>query len=149
MTSKSIFAGILLFLSQALAAEPCWRNTICSAPAAAAFPGLWDSNIYAPSSRSVKPATVLSYPSLKELGKFGGVAVSLQGNGSTLAFDFGIEVGGIATINYSTNSPGQLGIGFTEAKNWIMQGSDDSNGKFAGKLDIPPNYQEGKFAEVS
>lgn len=130
MTFENVLTALVLFLAQSAGAQSCWRTTTCSAPTTAAFPGPWNDNIYAPSSRTINPVTVLSYPSLKEFGKYGSVAAGLQGNGSTLSFDFGIEVGGIATIKYSTSSPGQLGIGFTEAKDWIMQGSDDSNGKF-------------------
>ncbi len=57
---------------------------------------------------------------------------SLVGNSSNFVFDFGIEVGGIATVDFTSTGPGALGIAFTEAKNWIVEWSDSSNGKFQG-----------------
>ena len=57
---------------------------------------------------------------------------TLIGNASAVVYDFGIEVGGIATVKYSTTGgPGKLGLSFTEAKNWIGLASDSSNGPFA------------------
>jgi hypothetical protein len=44
---------------------------------------------------------------------------ALVGNGSILVFDFGIEVGGLATLDFTSTGPGAKGIAFTEAKNWI------------------------------
>jgi hypothetical protein len=57
----------------------------------------------------------------------------LIGNGSNLVFDFGIEVGGIVSVSYSSSSSGSLGLAFTEASTWIGEWSDASNGKFAGR----------------
>lgn len=47
-------------------------------------------------------------------------------------FDFGIEVGGIVAVNYTSSGPASLGLAFSEAKNWIGEWSDTSNGKFRG-----------------
>jgi hypothetical protein len=57
----------------------------------------------------------------------------LKGNGSNLVFDFGIEVGGIVSVSYSSSGTGSLGLAFTEASTWIGEWSDASNGKFAGR----------------
>jgi hypothetical protein len=57
----------------------------------------------------------------------------LRGNGSGLVFDFGVEVGGILTIQYTATGPGSIGLAFTEASTWIGEWSDASNGKFAGR----------------
>jgi hypothetical protein len=56
----------------------------------------------------------------------------LVGNGSILVFDFGTEVGGIATVDFASTEPGAIGIAFTEAKHWIREWSDTSNGGFKG-----------------
>jgi hypothetical protein len=43
-----------------------------------------------------------------------------------------MEVGGLASLEYSTTGLGAIGIAFTEAKNWIGEWSDSSNGEFEG-----------------
>ncbi|CZT11599.1 related to alpha-L-rhamnosidase A [Rhynchosporium graminicola] len=112
----------------AVNAAGCWRNTACTGPKIAAFPGDWDKYNYAPSSRVVSP---ISY-----FAPAGGVsthypaAVSLNGNNNQLIFDFGKLVGGIVTVSYSATGAGNLGMAFTEAKNWTGEASDSSNGSF-------------------
>lgn len=130
MAPTIIFLFSLLFASTALA-QTCWRNTNCTGPTVAAFPGPWDSNIYSPASRKVSPANVLSLSNGSGISSYPG-ASSLVRNGSALVFDFGIEVGGIVSVDYSTTGgAGALGLAFTEAKNWIGLASDSSNGAFA------------------
>jgi hypothetical protein len=82
----------------------------------------------APSSRTVSPKFVLSAGTGQTISSYPG-AGNLTGNGSSLVFDFGMEVGGIVTINYtvSGSGPGAIGLAFTEAKNWIGESSDYSN----------------------
>ncbi|CAN9188782.1 unnamed protein product [Alternaria alternata] len=112
-------------------AGSCWRDTTCNGPTEAAFQGPWHGNIYAPSSRTVRPRSVVtirdrhpaSYPRL----------VVLRGNGTNVVFDFGIEVGGIASLSYTSNGTGAIGLAFSEASTWIGEWSDASNGKFAGR----------------
>ncbi|KAL9064123.1 MAG: hypothetical protein Q9157_007945 [Trypethelium eluteriae] len=111
--------------------QSCWRDTLCTGPEQAAFPGAWDSNIFAPASRIVSPAQILSLSSGESISNYTGPA-SLSGNGSALVFDFGKEVGGIATLDYSTTASGAVGLAFTEGKNWIGEWSDSSNGEFKG-----------------
>ena len=112
-------------------AQSCWRNVACSGPTEASFPGPWQDSIFAPSSRTVSPKSILSLATGQVTSSYPGPAI-LTGNGSSIVFDFGIEVGGIATVGYTASGPGTLGLAFTEAKDYIGQWSDSSNGAFKG-----------------
>ena len=120
--------GGLITLSQA---QSCWRSTNCTGPQEAAFPGTWDSSIYAPESRSVIPKYVLSPDGDSSSTEYSG-SITLKNNGSSVVLDFGLEVGGIISLNYSTTAPAALGMAFTESKIWIGEWSDSSNGGFKG-----------------
>lgn len=111
-------------------AQSCWGNLTCTGPLDAAFPGEWSTNIFAPSSRTVAPTSILSLANASVTSAWPGPA-HIAGNGSALVFDFGKEVGGLATISYTTQGSGALGLAFSEAKNYIGLWSDSSNGKFA------------------
>ncbi|THW17031.1 Six-hairpin glycosidase [Aureobasidium pullulans] len=111
-------------------AQSCWENLTCTGPLDAAFPGEWSTNIFAPSSRTVAPSSILSLANASVISAWPGSA-HIAGNGSALVFDFGKEVGGLATISYTTQGSGALGLAFSEAKNYIGLWSDSSNGKFA------------------
>jgi hypothetical protein len=112
-------------------AASCWRDTNCTGPSSAVFPGVWDDNIYAPATRSVYPRLVLSR-NLTHLADF-PAQPAISGNGSLQIFDFGIEVGGIVTINYNvTGDAGALGVAFSESKTYTGEWSDNSNGGFKG-----------------
>ncbi|KAB5542938.1 putative alpha-L-rhamnosidase B [Coniochaeta sp. 2T2.1] len=132
---KNHFLNWLLLLSTASRAlgQSCWRNTSCSDLTKSAFPGPWESNIYAPTSRKVKPKTII--PMTTGIGNipYSGVQ-GLVHNASGLVFDFGLEVGGIVTIKYevSGNFSGAVGLAFSEARNYIGMWSDTSNGGFKG-----------------
>lgn len=125
-------AGLGFFLSSFIpgtTAQSCWRNTPCSEVTTAAFPGEWDANNFSPSSRSVIPKTILD-GSGSQIGTWPG-STSLGGDRSTVVLDFGLEVGGIVTLNFtvsSTTASGAIGLAFSEAKNWIGPKSDSSNG---------------------
>lgn len=137
-----LLSHFLLFSSLALAQNLCWKNISCSGPADTAFPGPWEKNIYAPSLRTVRPKKVLSGLGGEEDGGdfedllHSGKSLTLSGNGSQIVFDFGIEVGGIVTLDYTTTtttgSGAAIGLAFTEAKDWIGEWSDSSNGAFKG-----------------
>jgi hypothetical protein len=84
--------------------------------------------------------------------------VNLKGNGSLIVFDFGIEVGGIVHLNYTSSGSGALGLAFTEAKDWIGEWSDSSNALYhdgalyanfssagKGSYDMPDKYLRGGF----
>jgi len=65
------------------------------------------------------------------ISKFPGNS-RLPWNSCQLVFDFGIEVGGLITLKYSTTGRGSIGLAFTESKNWIGEWFDSSNGSFKG-----------------
>jgi hypothetical protein len=69
--------------------------------------------MYSPTSRIASPARILnadnSFQSKYPEGS------SLSANGSILIYDFGQEVGGLVTLNYSAVGSGTLGLAFTEA----------------------------------
>ncbi|KAK1974527.1 hypothetical protein LZ30DRAFT_558186, partial [Colletotrichum cereale] len=122
-------------------AQTCWRNATCTHPTEASFPGPWDENIYAPDSRTARPRSVLSLSTSEPLAPFRSSCSSssssavqvLRGNGSALVFDFGVLVGGVTTVNYTlSGGPATLGLAWTEAKNWIGEHSDNSNGNYRG-----------------
>ncbi|KAI1504668.1 alpha-L-rhamnosidase B [Biscogniauxia marginata] len=115
-------------------AQNCWRDTPCSNVQSAAFPGPeWDSNIFAPSSRIVGPSAVFSLGSGEKIGSW-PIQFTLDEDLPSAYIDFGIEVGGIVTIDYEVSSlsgDGSIGLAFTEAKNWIGPVSDSSSGQLS------------------
>ncbi|TVY80443.1 hypothetical protein LSUE1_G003567 [Lachnellula suecica] len=143
------FAAILSHKS-VVAADSCWRDTVCTGPSSAAFPGTWDQYNYSPSSRTVSPARIYAPSNSSFNTDYPGPA-SLKGNGSLLVFDFGKEVGGIVTVAYSAFGKGSLGLAFTEAKNWTGEISDSSNGSldFVGEGAIYGNITSTLTGEGS
>ncbi|KAF3761761.1 family 78 glycoside hydrolase [Cryphonectria parasitica EP155] len=131
MVVLNLFFGLLAAVP--VLGDSCWRNTTCSAITEAAFPGVWDDDIFAPDSRLVPPQSILSASNGEIISSWNGTA-NLAGNGSQLVFDFGKEVGGIVHLEFtaSGNSSGAVGLAFTEGKNWIGEWSDSSNGEFVG-----------------
>ncbi|KAL4946308.1 hypothetical protein BDV06DRAFT_218438 [Aspergillus oleicola] len=107
----------------------CWRNTTCTGPTEPSFPGPWDEYNYAPDSRFVKPKSVLSLPAGELITEYSSsLALSLSTSDEGLVFDFGLEVGGIITVQYTASNLITLGLAFTEAKDYIGRESDNSNG---------------------
>lgn len=110
----------------------CWRDTPCNWPLNAAFTGKWESNVLAPPSRIVAPSALLSVTG-NDIDRWPTVAV-LNGSQTGLVFDFGLEVGGVVTVDYTVASAGApndgLGLAFSEAKDYIGPRSDSSNGIF-------------------
>lgn len=124
----------LSLLSGRTIAQTCWRALECTGPLETAFSGPWEDNIYAPVSRTVSPISILSLENASVIASYPS-RITLRGNGSALVYDFGKEVGGIVSVDYTTtNGPGALGLAFTEAKNWIGLASDSSNGAFANGI---------------
>ncbi|KAI0429080.1 Six-hairpin glycosidase-like protein [Xylaria sp. FL1042] len=119
-----------LFVTSSLVARgravSCWRETTCTGPLEPAFPGDWDAYNYAPDSRSVKPMMVLSSDASSSTTYDGSVVLS--GDIPQVVLDFGLEVGGITSFNYMSDGAAQIGLAWTEAKNWIGSDSDYSNG---------------------
>ncbi|KAL3471257.1 Six-hairpin glycosidase-like protein [Aspergillus californicus] len=117
---------VLGFATAALAS--CWRNSSCTGPSSPAFPGPWDANNYAPDSRTVQPKSILSLPNGNLISAYPSETALLTTDEIGLVFDFGIEVGGIVTVEYTASEDTTLGLAFTEAKNYIGRTSDNSNG---------------------
>lgn len=129
MASNHVIKGLVLGFCLSLfltLAEACWGNATCNGPPRASFPGPWESNMYSPSSRTVSPHTILDADGNK-LSTYPGPA-TLKQNGSLVIFDFGQEVGGISTVNFTSQGQGSIGLAFSEAKNFTGFNSDESNG---------------------
>ncbi|KAJ6120009.1 hypothetical protein N7523_004289 [Penicillium sp. IBT 18751x] len=159
---RAYWSGLLVALCSLLTlsgAQSCWRNTLCSGPTESAFSGDWEKNIYAPTSRTVRPSSTLS--NLKRNASTTSLhptRATLHGNGSLVVFDFGREVGGIVHLEYSSSGSGALGLAFSEAKDWIGEWSDSSNSLYhdgalyanfssSGRhsYDMPDRYLRGGF----
>lgn len=122
------------FATAALAAS-CWRNTSCSGFPEASFPGPWEANIYSPASRSIHPKFVLSRDG-EFVSEYGSeTSITLDSSATSMVFDFGIEVGGIISFDYALTGSNttDLGLAFTEAKDFIGPGSDSSRGGSGGR----------------
>jgi len=132
MLSAKFQCWLTLCFLTIVSAQSCWRNTTCNRIREAAFPGPWDANIYAPSSRTVAPKSVLTGEG--RTTRPWSPPEGLPSNGSRLVFDFGKEVGGIVTLRYAVRGSGRgaVGLAFSEARNWIGEWSDSSNGAFRG-----------------
>jgi hypothetical protein len=127
MSPWSLLLGLVaVSTASASSSSGCWRNTACTGPTTASFSGPWDSYIYSPNSRVVSPVEVLN-ESQVVLAQYPRHFV-LSGNGSMVIYDFGKEVGGVTTVQYTASGSGQLGLAWTEAKNWTGTMSDESNG---------------------
>ncbi|KAL3444047.1 Six-hairpin glycosidase-like protein [Aspergillus insuetus] len=109
-------------------AQSCWRGAQCTGPLSPAFPGPWESNMFAPRSRTIQPRNVLTLPNGEYLAD-DERHFTLDNTTTALVFDFGIEVGGLVSVDYTlTGSATRLGLAFTEAKNHIGTESDSSRG---------------------
>ncbi|KAK5796458.1 hypothetical protein VI817_005743 [Penicillium citrinum] len=118
----------LLSITHTSKAQSCWRNTSCSGPTESAFSGVWDKNIFAPESRTVRPVSALSDPRVNvSISSDDLTPIELHGNGSLVVLDFSKEVGGIVHLEYTSSGSGALGLAFTEGKNWIGEWSDSSS----------------------
>ncbi|CAG8020403.1 unnamed protein product [Penicillium salamii] len=140
-------------------ADSCWRDTSCSGPTESAFNGPWEENIFAPASRTVRPAsTLLELKKNASTDSLYPYKASLHGNGSTIVFDFGLEVGGIVHLNYTSTGKASIGLAFTEAKTWIGEWSDSSSALYhdgalyanisssgTGSYVMPDKYLRGGF----
>lgn len=103
----------------------CWRNTSCDGPLAPAFTGPWESYILAPDSSWIEPRSIFTLTNTTASPYPG--SITLTRGQSLYVLDFGFEVGGVVHLDWSTNDTGQLGLAFSEAKNWIGESSDNSH----------------------
>jgi hypothetical protein len=94
------------------------------------FKGPWEANNYSPVARMVKPKRALALTG-RLIGEYKGTT-EFKHNGTTMVFDFGVEVGGVVSFDYTGNAPATVGLAFSESKTYIGQWSDSSNGKFGG-----------------
>ncbi|KAH7350613.1 putative alpha-L-rhamnosidase B [Rhexocercosporidium sp. MPI-PUGE-AT-0058] len=126
-----IISVVTSLLSTETSGSSCWRDTPCNSRTTASFSGPWDSYNYSPASRVVSPINIFtenftllsSYPKPTNLSS------------NVLIYDFGKEVGGIVTVSYKAIGSGQLGLAFSEARNWTGRASDGSNGRYVPKAD--------------
>jgi len=130
MLFHSLFIGLwaVVYGTSTANAASCWRDTPCTGPTSATFPGTWDKYNLSPDSRTVLPVTIFS-PNFQIHSRY-PETITLRGNGSLAIYDFGKEVAGIVTVTYSAQGTGSLGLAFSEARNWTGEWSDSSNGSF-------------------
>ncbi|OJI99083.1 hypothetical protein ASPVEDRAFT_187031 [Aspergillus versicolor CBS 583.65] len=142
-TGDMMLLSILTLATGAFAS--CWRNSSCTGPSSPSFPGPWDANNYAPDSRSIQPKSILSLPNGEYISSYPDDSTPLSTSDIGLVFDFGIEVGGILTIEYTASRPNiTLGLAFTEAKDYIGRKSDNSNGGTGADGALSATLSEGE-----
>ncbi|MEY9962738.1 hypothetical protein ABIA33_000764 [Streptacidiphilus sp. MAP12-16] len=129
---KRRFAGIgLALVGLTLAGLPMAQ---AGANAATAEPASrpWDAYNLAPAGRTVIPVRVTRTTGTvsSSTALLHGRPTTLTGSGSSITLDFGEEVGGLASLHFTTaNVAGQqLGLAFSESSQYIGPTSDASNG---------------------
>ncbi|KAJ7881488.1 glycoside hydrolase family 78 protein [Mycena olivaceomarginata] len=94
--------------------------------------GPWDAFNYAPKSKTVYPAAIREVEGTvtdsERLVNNAGSA-TLSGQGSWVTLDFGVEVGGLISLNFDSVAPASsLALSFTESPSFIRPtASDDSS----------------------
>ncbi|KAJ6532653.1 Six-hairpin glycosidase [Mycena capillaripes] len=94
--------------------------------------GPWDAFNYAPTSKTVYPAAIREVEGTatnsERLVNNGGSA-TLTGKGTWLTLDFGVEVGGLISLNFdSVTKNSSIALSFTESPSFIRPtASDDSS----------------------
>ncbi|TBU38763.1 Six-hairpin glycosidase [Dichomitus squalens] len=122
-----------------------------SAPA-----GPWDAFNFAPTSRTMFPTAVKevsgSVHNVHNLVSRG--SATLIGNGSWVALDFGIEIGGLVSLNFDdVSSTSSIALSFTESPVFISPvTSDDStypsaNQSYDGVLQVPSPLPTGFWTQ--
>lgn len=128
---KFIFAILVSIVIAAPEVQSCWRNSTCNGSLQPAFSGPWNSHNLAPTSRLVTPRVVLSLQSGIAVQDYNDNEATIRADSDGSVFDFGLEVGGIVSFNYSMSGDmtnASIGLAFTEAKDYIGRKSDNSNG---------------------
>ncbi|PLB51610.1 alpha-L-rhamnosidase B [Aspergillus steynii IBT 23096] len=120
---------LIAVFSTTVLGDACWRDSHCTGPEQAAFPGPWDENNFAPTSRIVRPRDVFPLADPQNVLKYDAKNVALDKATPALLVDFGLEVGGLVTFNYTlSGSALTCGLAFTEAKDFIGTESDSPRG---------------------
>ncbi|KAI9167940.1 Multifunctional cytochrome P450 monooxygenase af510 [Paramyrothecium foliicola] len=102
---------------------------VCTGPESPAFSGPWDTYNYAPTSRFVKPRSTFPLSDEEQESSFEEGKLILSTQVPALVLDFGLEVGGIVTIDYELEGAATtLGLAFSEARDYIGMESDSSRG---------------------
>ncbi|RPD52570.1 Six-hairpin glycosidase [Lentinus tigrinus ALCF2SS1-6] len=127
------------------------RVVDASAPA-----GPWDAFNYAPKSRTVSPTSIKHTAGTVQSphGLVSNGPTTIVGNGSWVALDFGIEVGGLVSLNLDkvTNSS-SIALSFTESPVFISPvTSDDStypsaNQSYDGVEPVPAPLPSGYWTQ--
>ncbi|KAK6987718.1 Six-hairpin glycosidase [Favolaschia claudopus] len=97
--------------------------------------GPWDAFNYAPKSKTVYPAAIREVEGAvtnSELLVNNLGSATLEAEGSWVALDFGVEVGGLISLNFdstsSTTNSSSIALSFTESSSFIRPtASDDSS----------------------
>jgi hypothetical protein len=133
MRSASLVGALLLVLLATPGVEA--RTSTPPLPRASAAlappPGALDALNLSPTSRTVRPVAVqgTSGSVANPQSVLTGQPTRLSGTNSSITFDFGKEVGGIATLSFGATSGGQrVGLAFTESSLYIGRTSDASSG---------------------
>ncbi|KAJ7106845.1 glycoside hydrolase family 78 protein [Mycena crocata] len=108
-------------------------NLLLAGPALGLAPaGPWDAFNYAPKSKTVYPAAIRqvegSVTNSERLVNNTGSA-TLSGQGTWMALDFGVEVGGLISLNFdSASANSSIALSFSESPSFIRPtASDDSS----------------------
>ncbi|KAI0031995.1 Six-hairpin glycosidase [Vararia minispora EC-137] len=98
--------------------------------------GPWDAFNFAPASRTVYPAAVREVQGTVDnaSGLINASApATLSGNGSWVALDFGIEIGGIVSMNFDASTDGaSIALAWTESPLFIDPLQSDSSSNIVG-----------------
>ncbi|OCH87854.1 Six-hairpin glycosidase [Obba rivulosa] len=120
--------------------------------------GPWDALIYAPETRTVRPRAIREVKGnvSSSSALLTGGSAALMSNGSWLTLDFGIEVGGLISMNFDVvTSSSAVALSFTESPLFINPlTSDDSamsasNMSYDGVLHVPPPISLGFWTQPS
>ncbi|KAI3393572.1 hypothetical protein diail_3921 [Diaporthe ilicicola] len=116
--------------------EPAlWGLLITSRAWAEATP--WEPYILSPSSRTVRPDNVKVQSGLQDVSSDAEGYVLYFDTGAQASLDFGVEVGGLITLNIQTSaeeSKGpQLSLAFAESPAHVGPISDDATGSIASQ----------------
>lgn len=122
-------------IANVVLASSCWRDTACTGLSQASFPGPWEANMYSPHSRSIQPKSILSSSGEHIIEYENGRNILLNQGLPSIVMDFGLEVGGLVSLDYNVSGldTPTFGLAFTEAKDYIGPMSDSSRGGNGGK----------------